>query len=66
MCQEQERINQEQEYPIGLLLESVQVEADKKLVATVKKFGVQSLTDIDECNMFKDDNTILNFKKPTI
>lgn len=42
------------------------VEADKKLVATVKKFGVQSLSDIDECNMFKDDNTILNFKKPTI
>jgi len=42
------------------------VEADKKLVATVKKFGVQSLNDIDECNMFKDDNTILNFKKPGI
>lgn len=42
------------------------VEADKKLIATVKKFGVQSLADIDECNMFKDDNTILNFKKPTI
>lgn len=55
------------------------VEEDKKLKATVKKFGmwtchhffinsefigVQALNDIDEVNMFKDDNTIVHFKKP--
>ena len=27
--------------------------------------GVQPLQDIDEVNMFKDDNTVINFKKPT-
>lgn len=42
------------------------MEADKKLIATVKKFGVQAFAEIDECNMFKDDNTILHFKKPAI
>jgi nascent polypeptide-associated complex subunit beta len=25
---------------------------------------VQPLTDIDEVNMFKDDNTVVHFKKP--
>lgn len=40
------------------------VEEDKKLKATVKKFGVQPLTDIDEVNMFKEDNTVLHFRKP--
>ena len=37
---------------------------DKKLKATVKKFGVQALNDIDEVNMFKDDNTVVHFRKP--
>ena len=27
--------------------------------------GVQPLQDIDEVNMFKDDNTVINFKKPS-
>lgn len=26
--------------------------------------GVQPLQDIDEVNMFKDDNSVINFKKP--
>jgi hypothetical protein len=26
--------------------------------------GVQPLTDIDEVNMFKDDNTVVHFRKP--
>ena len=42
------------------------VEEDKKLKAAVKKFGAQPLTDIDEVNMFKDDNTVVHFKKPLI
>ena len=49
---------------------------DKKLKAAIKKFGkfhsailtqtvgVQPLGDIEEVNMFKDDNTIIHFKKP--
>ncbi len=28
--------------------------------------GVQPLTDIDELNMFKDDNTVIHFKRPSI
>ena len=27
--------------------------------------GVQPLQDIDEVNMFKDDNTVIHFKKPS-
>jgi hypothetical protein len=26
--------------------------------------GLQPLQDIEELNMFKDDNTVMNFKKP--
>ena len=37
---------------------------DKKLKSTIKKFGMQSLQDIDEVNMFKDDNTVVHFRKP--
>ena len=39
---------------------------DKKLKSAIKKFGVQQLSDIDEVNMFKDDNTVLHFRKPHI
>ena len=38
---------------------------DKKLKSTIKKFGMQPLQDIDEVNMFKEDNTILHMKRPT-
>ena len=37
---------------------------DKKLKSTIKKFGMQSLQDIDEVNMFKDDNTVVHLKRP--
>ena len=37
---------------------------DKKLKSTIKKFGMQSLQDIDEVNMFKDDNTVIHLKRP--
>jgi len=37
---------------------------DKKLKAAIKKFGVQPLGDIEEVNMFKDDNTVIHFKRP--
>lgn len=52
------------------------VNEDKKLMSTIKKFGkfsdllvnscvgVQPLQDIDEVNMFKDDNTVVHFRKP--
>jgi nascent polypeptide-associated complex subunit beta len=51
------------------------VNEDKKLKSAIKKFGtvyhplisnlgVQPLLDIDEVNMFKDDNTVIHFKRP--
>ena len=40
------------------------VAEDKKLKATIKKFGMQVLQDIDEVNMFKDDNTVVHMRKP--
>merc|ERR1719361_750131 len=39
---------------------------DKKLKAAIKKFGVQPLGEIEEVNMFKDDNTIIHFKRPQV
>ena len=41
-----------------------EVAEDKKLKSTIKKFGMQSLQDIEEVNMFKDDNTVIHLKKP--
>ena len=41
-----------------------EVNEDKKLKAQVKKFGMQVLQDIDEVNMFKDDNTVVHLTKP--
>merc|ERR1719316_1595402 len=41
-----------------------EVNEDKKLKSTVKKFGMQALQDIDEVNMFRDDNTIVHLKRP--
>ena len=50
---------------------------DKKLKSQLKKFGkyqphqltwatvgMQQLQDIDEVNMFKDDNTVVHLKRP--
>lgn len=40
------------------------IQDDKKFRSTIKKFGMQPLPDIDEVNMFKDDYTVIHFKKP--
>ena len=37
---------------------------DKKLKAGLRKFAVQPFPDIDEVNLFKDDGTVIHFKKP--
>ena len=42
-----------------------EVNEDKKLKSTIKKFGMQPLQDIDEVNMFREDNTIMHLKRPT-
>ncbi len=39
---------------------------DKKLKQQLKKFNVQSLPDIEEVNFFKDDDTVMNFKRPAV
>jgi len=41
-----------------------QVNDDKKLKTIIKKFNVHPLPEIGEVNMFKDDNTVIQFKNP--
>jgi nascent polypeptide-associated complex subunit beta len=42
------------------------VEVDKKIEAVAKKAQARKLNEITEVNIFKDDNTVIQFKKPTI
>ena len=42
------------------------IKNDSKLKAIIKKFGAQPLPDIAELNMFCDDNTVMQFKKPEV
>ena len=42
------------------------VEADKKIEAIAKKAQAKKLNDINEINIFKDDNTVIHFKKPIL
>jgi nascent polypeptide-associated complex subunit beta len=39
---------------------------DKKIVALAKKSGARNIGETAEINIFKDDNTVLHFKKPKI
>ena len=39
---------------------------DKKLMQQLKKFNLQSLPDIEEVNFFRDDDTVMNFKRPAV
>ena len=45
---------------------SNKVEVDKKIEAVAKKSQARKLNEIIEVNIFKDDNTVIQFKKPTI
>ena len=38
---------------------------DKKILSAVKKYSPQPLDGIIEANMFKDDNSVLHFAKPS-
>ena len=42
------------------------VEVDKKIEAVAKKAQSRKLNEITEVNIFKDDNTVIQFKKPTV
>jgi len=42
------------------------VEIDKKIESVAKKSQAKKLNEITEVNIFKDDNTVLQFKKPTV
>ena len=42
------------------------VEVDKKIEAVAKKSQARKLNEITEVNIFKDDNTVVQFKKPTV
>lgn len=46
------------------VVHKTEVKDDKKLKSIIKKFGVQPFQEIDEVNMFRDDNTVLHFEKP--
>ncbi len=39
---------------------------DKKIVAIAKKSGARNIGETSEINVFKDDSTVLHFKKPKI
>ena len=39
---------------------------DKKIAAIAKKAGAKNLGDTAEINVFKDDNSVLHFKRPKI
>lgn len=39
---------------------------DKKITALAKKAGARNLGEVSEINVFKDNNTILHFKKPKV
>ena len=39
--------------------------ADLTNVCVLMETGVQPLNDIEEVNMFKDDNTVVHFRRPT-
>jgi nascent polypeptide-associated complex subunit beta len=39
---------------------------DKKIVSIAKKSGAKNIGETAEINVFKDDNTVLHFKKPKI
>jgi nascent polypeptide-associated complex subunit beta len=41
-----------------------QLNDDKKLKSAIKKFNVQPIPEVGEVNMFKDDNTVIQFKNP--
>lgn len=41
-----------------------QINDDKKLKTLIKKFNVHPLPEISEVNMFKDDNSVIQFKEP--
>ena len=42
------------------------VEADKKIVALDKKSQARKINEVSEINIFRDDNTVVHFKKPTL
>lgn len=42
------------------------VEADKKIQALAKKSQARKINEVSEINIFKDDNTVVHFKKPTL
>jgi nascent polypeptide-associated complex subunit beta len=39
---------------------------DKKITAIAKKANAKHIGEVFEINVFKDDNSILNFKKPKV
>jgi len=39
---------------------------DKKLQSTLKKLAVNTIPNIEEVNMMKDDGTVLNFNNPKV
>ena len=43
-----------------------QINDDKKLKAMIKKFNVHPLPEISEVNLFRNDNTVIQFKEPEV
>ena len=42
------------------------VEADKKIITLANKAGARKINEVSEINIFKDDNNVVQLKKPTL
>jgi nascent polypeptide-associated complex subunit beta len=45
-------------------IHKTQINDDRKFKAAVRKFNVQPIPEIGEVNLFKEDNTVVQFKNP--
>lgn len=49
-----------------LVVHKASAQQDKKVVNLAKKSGAKNIGETAEINVFKDDNTVLHFRKPKI
>lgn len=49
-----------------IVVHKASTQQDKKIAALAKKAGAKNIGESAEINVFKDDNTVLHFKKPKI
>merc|ERR1712166_560103 len=55
-------------YCLTIFIESISTGKwiKKKLTSAIKRFDPKTIPDIEEVNMFRDDNTVVHMKKPQV